>query len=625
MTVEYLQNEHDIHSFKVDYPHIKLEFNINDIIMIRKDAIPIYKNSHYDYGEPTIKVIVDNSLKKLQIIDICVVIEDDGIIKKYYKLTDNKTSKFFLPEPCLSLIKRTINYNEPRKLVYEKLTFDDFLLEGLDEIHFIMSDELIDIITEIEHPISVRLLKDSENSKKYQITLLDIDEDSNNMWCFVNSIKAIQYIIDKGENPERSIQLMKNKKEIFNTHKSKSRIGRIIKKLYGDDFDTLEIESFVNEYKKMFIVDFDLIDNVKGLDINYWYHKDNYEWKYDSPLCNSCMAGDTQNEYIDFYSVNDKKVSLVIMYEDIQKNKIKARALLWKPDKVNGSDVNGVYFMDRVYFNSESDKNSMIKYAENNGWYHKLKQNSVPDEYIYNPNTKEYESITFTINDLEYPDNHLFPYVDTLKYLNIKNNYITNDNNGSGYYTLYETDGSINGIVWSKTYNKFLGNNGVVYAHIDNNRFNNDYLYRTDCVFLDLYNEWYSKEYIKKSDMIEVEKIGTGRKESIFKSDAIYSNTFKKYYWRQDVRFVNNYGDNLPYNELVRCAHLGIYLLKDDAILVVVDDYNNYGKDISSLDEYNISDFEFMYDYFPKGRTDLYFEYLNIYFGIEYKKILNLK
>jgi len=619
------ENEDDNDNFsslKRMYPESDLpKFNVGDEVMLVDDFINVNNNYiNYPYTQGDYEKLKEIKNKNNHLIIQKIVYNiTDKIIYYYFEKFKN-----YLGEPTLKPYLKRIDYNTPKKMVYEYLSFNEFLFESTEEVAFVISDELMDILSEIDHPISKRLMSDSDYTTKSTITLLDIIDGVNNMWYFVNSVKAIQYIVDKGGNPTFSRELFKYKKDIFDAHKSSIKIGKIIRKLYGDDYKETEIESFVNEYKKMFIVDFDLIDIVKGEKINYWYRYHNYTNMYDSPLCNSCMAGNDQNSYIDFYAVNSDKVSLVIMYEDETKNKIKARALLWKIDKMDGVNVNNVFFMDRVYFNSESDKNSMIKYAEQNGWYHKLKQNSLSSEEIYDPNTKQYEEISFTITDIKYPDNHKFPYVDTIKYLNIDNNLITNNYGNESkinYYVLHETDGSLDGICWSKFYNRFLKYSGnVIYARVSNNL--HDYLYTNDCIYLDMYDNWYSKEFIKESDMIEIEKLPNNRKYLIFKGDAIFSNKYNKYYWKHDVRKIDD--EYFPYTEIVRSNNLDTFLLKEDAVRVIIDDYStNYTNDnIEDLNENNLKNFEFDYDYLPKDRTDLYFEYIGLYFITEYKKII---
>lgn len=228
------------------------------------------------------------------------------------------------------------------------------------------------------------------------------------------------------------------------------KIGRFVRKFLdttGYQYKDADIENFVNQYKSAYAILNDAFRNmkiVKGDDIKYWYHNENYTSSTGS-LGNSCMRYSNCQDFFDIYTQNDN-VSMVIMLDDIQQDKINGRALLWKLDN---SDL---YFMDRVYTINDADVNIFIEYAKSNGWIYKAKQNSYGDgEYIIDGEIKEY-TLKVTVNSGEYDH---YPYMDTMKYYKVRTGLLTNDSSLNHDYMLEDTDGGNNTC-------SFCGNEGRV-------------------------------------------------------------------------------------------------------------------------------------------------------------------
>lgn len=207
------------------------------------------------------------------------------------------------------------------------------------------------------------------------------------------------------------------------------RIGRAVNSLLSAakiQVTDQELEQFINSYKSAWDILNDAFlkfDIVQGREIAHWYHIDNYEDRGKSTLGNSCMA-EVDSDYFDIYVYNPDVCSLVILYSDQGRlidgkwtsRLIKGRALLWKT-------TSGEMFMDRIYYNYESDVDLFKQFAERNNWWCKRSQDSSED-FTAMLGTK---IITphFTVQ-LKSADHEYYPYVDTLCYLKKEDKRISN-------------------------------------------------------------------------------------------------------------------------------------------------------------------------------------------------------
>ena len=211
-------------------------------------------------------------------------------------------------------------------------------------------------------------------------------------------------------------------------------VGRAIRALLTTakiEFTTKELEDFVNDFKSTVDIyggKFANFDLVKGEEIRYWYHEDNY-LKLDGTLGSSCMRYNKCQEYLDIYVMNPEVCSLLILKED---NKLIGRALVW-------TLKDGKKFMDRVYFINDSDLNLFKEYAKSNEIYAKYYNGSSSDSDAYDFDGNRV-SLTIVVNvkDGSY---EYYPYMDTLKYFNTSKYILSVNNSGSDTYTLEDTDG----------------------------------------------------------------------------------------------------------------------------------------------------------------------------------------
>jgi hypothetical protein len=182
------------------------------------------------------------------------------------------------------------------------------------------------------------------------------------------------------------------------------------------DITQSDIEKFTNEFisaVKMSRADADsIIEVVKGTDIAYWYNSENYQSTIGK-LGSSCMSGSEAAEnFLDLYTVNTKNISLLVLKN--KNNKLVGRALLWNLD-------DGRIFMDRIYTANDSDDNIFVNYAIEKEYIYR---NTPAGGFKYFQKGIEIDpgTLKVTLDDFDF-DN--YPYVDTLKYLNLSCSFIT--------------------------------------------------------------------------------------------------------------------------------------------------------------------------------------------------------
>ena len=244
---------------------------------------------------------------------------------------------------------------------------------------------------------------------------------------------AVWFMSDNGNqaviNKEALIPTNASYEKLWTTSRNPVKVGRLAKSLLtvvNVQSTPKEIENFVNLYKSTFdIVNdaFSKFELVKGESISYWYSHVRYE-SMESTLGNSCMA-DVDDDFFNIYVKNPEVCSLLILYSDggkiqdgtYKSNKIKGRALVWK---TNEGDI----FMDRIYTNNDSDVSLFKQYAEKNGWWFKTKQNSDVEFSVSNGKTQK-NSVEYVVS-LTHADFDKYPYVDSLSYINVDDQVISN-------------------------------------------------------------------------------------------------------------------------------------------------------------------------------------------------------
>lgn len=223
--------------------------------------------------------------------------------------------------------------------------------------------------------------------------------------------------------------------ELWTKNRQEIKIGRVVRALLksaNKDFETKDIEVFVNKYKSTMDMINDKFFNfeiVNGNDIAYWYNYKNY-YRRSGTLGSSCMS-DVSDYYFDIYTQNTNQVSLVILKSENDKTKIVGRSLLWKLK-------DNKMFLDRIYTIEDSDVNLFREYAKKMGWYYKYYNSSTNNNSCYAPDG-EIVHIDISLKLENYGMTN-FPYLDTLKYFDSYDGTLTYKS-GNGRWLLEDTGG----------------------------------------------------------------------------------------------------------------------------------------------------------------------------------------
>jgi hypothetical protein len=228
-------------------------------------------------------------------------------------------------------------------------------------------------------------------------------------------------------------------KIILKGHKSRQeiKVSKAIKSLLDlkkYKYTGTDIENFVNKFKSAIDAKNDKLSNfeiVKGKDIAKYYKKEKTIFKKDTTLGKSCML-DKPDSYFKIYTENTT-CSMVILKSDDEPDKLIARALLWELES-------GDMFLDRVYYNNDSDQLLFSEYAVANGFIRRNGNSfSTPYKNVIKPDgSNEYMYLSVKVEDLNYT---YYPFLDTLKYYDAGSDILHNDSDYSYDYVLTSTTG----------------------------------------------------------------------------------------------------------------------------------------------------------------------------------------
>lgn len=451
----------------------------------------------------------------------------------------------------------------------------DLLLEAIlnKEIPLYFSDRFKALINKIDHPIS-KILLNTEGDSGYKNSFIDLDDSGLDKVSFITSIKAGEVIADvngydKDVDIEIPITHFRNvrydnrlRTNMYSKYRSVTTIGRLINKLFPKEFEVSghpgkDIQSFTDQFKSN--RDVKNLELVNGSDIVDYYHYQNYVDGEEAggTLGNSCMRHDECGSYIQFYADNPSIVSLLILKDSHETNKIRGRALVWKL-----SNPSGRTFMDRIYTIDAYDEELFKAYAKERGWLHKYRQNSSDSEIIVDTTNGTEGYITMDIFNVRESSTDEYPYLDTLKYYYPDNSILSSsDDDGTPMWTLEDTDGSYseeNG-VYVEYYDRYYPEDDLIYCEMGD-----EYRLEDDAIFLDFYDKYATEEYID-DNMVECD----------YCSSSGY-NTYSDYREQSDT--VDIYGTNK-----VACAEYAennlLYSEYHDGYLVegedVYSDYHN--------------------------------------------------
>jgi hypothetical protein len=253
----------------------------------------------------------------------------------------------------------------------------------------------------------------------------------------------------KVENHLMISYIPKNKLEFINSdedgfsngkYRSKMRIGRFVSKFIREDVTKIisdyDNEVFVNIFKSYF--DTSNLFVVEGEDILKYYNQESY-LDVNGGLWQSCMRYPEKNSYMKIYSENPNKIKMLIQLT--QNGKLRSRALLW----TGYVDTNGNIYnvMDRIYTIYDHDITLFKKWASENGYYHKYEQSSKSRLLFVRPEDGEVVKLFLKI-ELDNVEMKKYPYVDTFRYLSLKDKSLTNtDSYYKWEYILIQNHGGL--------------------------------------------------------------------------------------------------------------------------------------------------------------------------------------
>lgn len=347
---------------------------------------------------------------------------------------------------------------------------EDLLLESINESMLYFSKRLRSLIDNIDSPIASKLTSVLGTDIKHDVTFVDSDAPvgyvtfntmSNVMKkTAANWLDQIKHI-DKQYDPEIVDNVWNRDdnygdiKVYLNKSRNSVKIGRLVNRLFPQEFKDKEVEDFVNKYKSQIENLSERFVIVEGDDIAKWYREDTY-MKQSGHLGNSCMKN-APADYFNIYTQNPQVCRMLILIEN---NQLKGRALIWKIENIRvrtDSSTSEVpefeYFLDRQYTFLDSDVIKFKDYAKEQGWaYKRDRSHNSPFGVMFDGNDYEL-NMDSTLNAGEYNN---FPYVDTLKSFYPYTLIMTNDGK-VGAYKLDQIDGThgTNG-VWSEWLEEYV-------------------------------------------------------------------------------------------------------------------------------------------------------------------------
>jgi hypothetical protein len=229
------------------------------------------------------------------------------------------------------------------------------------------------------------------------------------------------------------------------THRTNVKIGRFLRKFISPqsitDFGITDkdIEDFVNLFKSYFSPDKNKLQITDGDDILKWYLEDNYATtcgNRSGGLWKSCMRQSERNKYMVIYTKNISLVKMLILLAD--DGKLRARALLW--ENVIDKDGNTYKVMDRIYSIYDHDMFLFKGWAKENGYITKLEQ-SAKSEVLFDISGQVTRlELKIKLNNWDMKD---YPYLDTFKYFDISDGWLSNTMNFKHQYKLVQCDGCV--------------------------------------------------------------------------------------------------------------------------------------------------------------------------------------
>lgn len=361
----------------------------------------------------------------------------------------------------------------------------EFNFDRIDESMLYLSPKFRKRLQEIDNEISKKILDSELTDVKPDMTLIDISGDDG--FISFNQInKADKLVRDVHNSIDLKNGILNDEKDgfpikrpldivmldflyrndidknsistgIFTKGRNKTKIGRLVNRLFPGEFKDEEIEIFVNMFKSK-KVDNERFELVSGEDIKKWYDCKGVS----GSLGGSCMSG-KNSDIFDIYVENPEVCRLLVLLN--KDGKLIGRSLIWK---VNVENLDFEYFMDRIYTNLDSDKYKFMKFAQDKEWAHKTEQNFNSHKDI-TYDGKEY-SLSMSVDIGKSVDGNYeyeyYPYMDTFSEYDISDGTLyNNESSENDGIILDDTHGGHSGGgYWSEYFDRMVPESEAVYS-----------------------------------------------------------------------------------------------------------------------------------------------------------------
>ena len=287
----------------------------------------------------------------------------------------------------------------------------DLVLEQIKD-----NSEVARLLLRKRHPI--------ENLVDNHINYISISNSDKTKISYLTSERSLN-IISSSPYGEGADELWSSSRRFH--VKPGAFISKIFKNIHPK-----EVENFSQLFRNVQTKITSTFKVITGSDILDYYHYESYLSESGS-LGNSCMKYDSCQDYLDLYTDNKDKISMLVMVAD--NSKLIGRALLWQIDDMK--------IMDRIYtIDDETYQYHFKKWADDNGYLYKKEQKWNNTLFFESKGKTIYKEISFELKSFEF--NH-YPYMDTFKFLNTNDGVISNTPKTINDRTLLSTDGSTYG------------------------------------------------------------------------------------------------------------------------------------------------------------------------------------
>lgn len=138
--------------------------------------------------------------------------------------------------------------------------------ESILESLLYYSPRFREVMKKIDHPISKEILNHEGENILPDITFIDIDDDGLISFSTMNNtIKKIKDFFD-GDNLDIDTEFLKSDNDdifnrnmqgkgpnVYTTSRNEIKIGKLVKKISGNNYKDSDIEKFVNLFKSSFV------------------------------------------------------------------------------------------------------------------------------------------------------------------------------------------------------------------------------------------------------------------------------------------------------------------------------------------------------------------------------------